>query len=568
MAEASSLCCDSCGTAASDADGGAGLKICTRCRDVAYCSLSCQKEAWATHKKDCRPNYCRMAREALANGIEDKALSPDDIKTLGLALDRMEGGFHIHDISRFQIETGGPLQGCSLPEVQDAHKAMFYMSLLGNFFGVGQGVLVVGKTEDEPSRIGRVVDVEAPVECFILLYSKRKMHKYKVRILDVDSDDESDREGDGDVISLEPHRLRMLPINNKRHATGVGGVDTPFTMHTVPEGVDPDEFVFRDPFGDDIVWEYLDEQGEWVVYPAGVSRSIEGLYRSYSPHFLYSPGNPHSQGRFSPDAMAGETVGMPTARIGSHGVATRQIIFSDDLENMTERDLFSGLQRRVRRVGGEPRTGNAAEGLMREMIEMRGGVPQPGDKLYDLYCEVQEMSPRHAEEFKRFCVDWKDTSRKCGLCGSTSGPFIQMKCCGGTVCDTEDQYSIGSYERDGQCARNHRLNSICHFHHEEGHSGDWKSCQTCENYFHPYDYAVKATSQHVSGTVRRYNFDDNVRHDIHPADVPFPTCFYCDRKVDTTEESTKTLSMRKHMGGGKVRCSNHGGGFGKICCDR
>ena len=135
-----------------------------RCRDVAYCSLSCQKEAWATHKKDCRPNYCRMAREALANGIEDKALSPDDIKTLGLALDRMEGGFHIHDISRFQIETGGPLQGCSLPEVQDAHKAMFYMSLLGNFFGVGQGVLVVGKTEDEPLRIGRVVDIEAPVE--------------------------------------------------------------------------------------------------------------------------------------------------------------------------------------------------------------------------------------------------------------------------------------------------------------------------------------------------------------------------------------------------------------------
>ncbi|KAK1745097.1 hypothetical protein QTG54_004388 [Skeletonema marinoi] len=127
---------------------------------------------------------------------------------------------------------------------------------------------------------------------------------------------------------------------------------------------------------------------------------------------------------------------------------------------------------------------------------------------------------------------------------------------------------MNSYEREGQCARNHRSQSICGFHNSEGHDGEWKTCKACEEFFHPYDYAVKATSQAVGGTARRYNFDDNVRSDIHPADVPFPTCHKCEALVNTTEESVRTLSMRKSFNGGRVTCGGCGGGFGKVVMGR
>lgn len=196
---------------------------------------------------------------------------------------------------------------------------------------------------------------------------------------------------------------------------------------------------------------------------------------------------------------------------------------------MTERNFYTGLQRRVRRLG-TPRAGGDSEG----------------------YKQHQKIV------FESGMVDWKDKRAKCGLCGKTGGPFTITKCCGRLICDTEGQYRPGSYEREGQCVRNHRQHSICAHHNAENHDGDWKDCTTCETYFHPYDYAVKATSQAVSGTVRRYNFDDNVRTDIHPADVEFPQCSKCGKNVDTTEESLQTLCLRKTMGGGKVICANCG----------
>ena len=51
----------------------------------------------------------------------------------------------------------------------------------------------------------------------------------------------------------------------------------------------------------------------------------------------------------------------------------------------------------------------------------------------------------------------------CGV-GETRGKIIRTKCCGKWVCDNnaiEGQYTTAagglySYEREGQCARNHR----------------------------------------------------------------------------------------------------------------
>jgi len=35
--------------------GIAAKLVCTRCREVRYCSQTCQKEAWAAHKTTCKP---------------------------------------------------------------------------------------------------------------------------------------------------------------------------------------------------------------------------------------------------------------------------------------------------------------------------------------------------------------------------------------------------------------------------------------------------------------------------------------------------------------------------------
>jgi hypothetical protein len=201
---------------------------------------------------------------------------------------------------------------------------------------------------------------------------------------------------------------------------------------------------------------------------------------------------------------------------------------------MTERDLFTGMRRPVRRSGPLP--------------------PPEND-----YC--------HRRNFYGSEYHYKDNASNqgtfCGLCDSTTGPFIQTECCGNWVCDTERQYEIGSYEREGQCARNHRLGSICGWHHQENHGGDWRDCQECINYFHPFDYAVKALSQAESLTQRRYNFDNNVRHDLDLTEIEFPTCHECKAPVDTTEETTRTLMVRNQCAGGKTFCKYHGGGFGK-----
>ena len=47
-------------------DGG-GLKLCSLCKEVAYCSQSCQRAHWKQHKKACKNiQQRRKQREAAA----------------------------------------------------------------------------------------------------------------------------------------------------------------------------------------------------------------------------------------------------------------------------------------------------------------------------------------------------------------------------------------------------------------------------------------------------------------------------------------------------------------------
>lgn len=63
--------------------------------------------------------------------------------------------------------------------------------------------------------------------------------------------------------------------------------------------------------------------------------------------------------------------------------------------------------------------------------------------------------------------------------------------------------------------------------------------------------------------VRRYNFDDNVREDLYPLEIGHPKCDKCNTRVDTTEETTRTLMLRR-MAGQKPLCARHGGVFGGV----
>ena len=69
------------------------------------------------------------------------------------------------------------------------------------------------------------------------------------------------------------------------------------------------------------------------------------------------------------------------------------------------------------------------------------------------------------------------STRRCGLCGKT-GKLVRTDCCGNWICDDEGEYVLFSYARNS-CHRNHGRYTLCGYHHNEGHAGDWKDCSEC-----------------------------------------------------------------------------------------
>jgi hypothetical protein len=70
---------------------------------------------------------------------------------------------------------------------------------------------------------------------------------------------------------------------------------------------------------------------------------------------------------------------------------------------------------------------------------------------------------------------------RCGLCGKT-GNLTRTECCGQWICDDEASYVVFSYARNS-CYRNHSRYTLCGYHYNEGHSGDWRSCAKCRKDF-------------------------------------------------------------------------------------
>ncbi len=70
---------------------------------------------------------------------------------------------------------------------------------------------------------------------------------------------------------------------------------------------------------------------------------------------------------------------------------------------------------------------------------------------------------------------------RCGLCGKTTN-LTKTECCGQWICNDEENYVLFSYARNS-CYRNHSRYTLCGFHFNEGHSGDWKTCKQCRKDF-------------------------------------------------------------------------------------
>lgn len=85
----------------------------------------------------------------------------------------------------------------------------------------------------------------------------------------------------------------------------------------------------------------------------------------------------------------------------------------------------------------------------------------------------------------------------CGLCGKTTN-LTKTECCDQWICDDEDQYVLFSYAKNS-CYRNHERYTLCGYHYNEGHSGDWKTCRKCRKDIKTEMYVYYGTNE--------YNFE-------------------------------------------------------------
>ena len=101
------------------------------------------------------------------------------------------------------------------------------------------------------------------------------------------------------------------------------------------------------------VWEYdagRRGRAEWRRYPDRIEEALESMCcRIGSPRFMYRPGDPEADGRYVTQSCD-NPYQIKLEQIPP-GVATRYVMFSD----MTEREIYTGASRSVRRNGERAR---------------------------------------------------------------------------------------------------------------------------------------------------------------------------------------------------------------------
>lgn len=108
------------------------------------------------------------------------------------------------------------------------------------------------------------------------------------------------------------------------------------------------------------------------------------------------------------------------------------------------------------------------------------------------------------------------------MCGK-KGKLIKTACCGRWICDDQDQYVMFSYARNS-CARNHERYTLCGYHYNEEHSGDWKTCGKCKEDFEAEIYAGYGTNE--------YNFEKLE----NPPKYKPTMCYKCNSIINLNED--------------------------------
>jgi hypothetical protein len=122
---------------------------------------------------------------------------------------------------------------------------------------------------------------------------------------------------------------------------------------------------------------------------------------------------------------------------------------------------------------------------------------------------------------------------RCGLCGKR-GKLTKTECCGQWICDDQENYVMFSYARNS-CSRNHSRYTLCGFHFNEGHKGNWQACRKCRKDIETEMYVHYGTNE--------FNFEKLVNP---PAYEP-THCAKCNKVIRLAEDGY-TLS------GGKTYC--------------
>uniref|UniRef100_A0A7S2RFB8 MYND-type domain-containing protein n=1 Tax=Mucochytrium quahogii TaxID=96639 RepID=A0A7S2RFB8_9STRA len=138
----------------------------------------------------------------------------------------------------------------------------------------------------------------------------------------------------------------------------------------------------------------------------------------------------------------------------------------------------------------------------------------------------------------------KDETLSCFICGAGPDevPLTFTRCCNAAVCDNTSEYQVFSYSRDF-CHRSHCFYTVCASHFEEGHSGDWRTCQDCK-----VARAEEGEGSRSFSSTNGFNITPCLESDIPQGSQITIPCHGCKGRITPGFDAKRTL-------GGNVFCA-------------
>lgn len=85
----------------------------------------------------------------------------------------------------------------------------------------------------------------------------------------------------------------------------------------------------------------------------------------------------------------------------------------------------------------------------------------------------------------------------CNFCGEVGLPMVKTKCCDKWICCDTNFISI---KGGGFCEYEHETYSVCHFHFNESHTGKWKECEECRDFFENKEFENELNFKYIQIT--------------------------------------------------------------------